>query len=484
MAADIFQCKNINIIVYVLVALFGIGSWVDINGLWVELPVMVPHLPEGWKLPSYLSVIIQMANIGPLLVTAMYVFCKSYMKERVAVYAVLGIGATSCLLLSFFWQETTYIAGGFHSTALLVLQFFLALTDCTTSVLFLPFMATFKAEYMTGYFIGEGLSGLVPSIVALTQGVGQLTCKNISSLNSTTNVTSYSIQPIYHSIRFSVEEFFYFLCAMLVISIVSFTILNYTSYCKKEKVKHQDDYEEVESSTDNQMMSSYELNPDQAFSISAQNFENNSNEFINPSALSSRNQLMKKNKQLDIDSKSVDIIQFREILSTKLFIYYLVLTAWVNCLSNGALPSLQTYSTLPFGNDAYHLSATLANIANPLACMVAFFITVKSSIVISVLTFLGTAIAGYIISLAVESPNPVLYNTTAGSVIVIAAWILVVFILTFIKVSIAGIFREEGKKALLWIGGISQVGSAIGAIVTFVLVNVYEMFESAPTCPS
>lgn len=58
------------------------------------------------------------------------------------------------------------------------------------------------------------------------------------------------------------------------------------------------------------------------------------------------------------------------------------------------------------------------------------------------------------------------------------------FTLTFVKVSIAGIFREEGKKALLWIGGISQVGSAVGAIVTFVLVNVYEMFESAPTCQS
>jgi hypothetical protein len=40
----------------------------------------------------------------------------------------------------------------------------------------------------------------------------------------------------------------------------------------------------------------------------------------------------------------------------------------------------------------------------------------------------------------------------------------------------------EGRKALLWIGGISQVGSAAGAIVLFLLVNVYEMFESAPAC--
>lgn len=59
---------------------------------------------------------------------------------------------------------------------------------------------------------------------------------------------------------------------------------------------------------------------------------------------------------------------------------------------------------------------------------------------------------------------------------------MVVFILTFVKVSIAGIFRKEGRKALLWIGGISQVGSAAGAIVLFLLVNVYEMFESAPAC--
>ena len=46
-------------IVYVLVMLFGISSWIDINGLFVELPLMVNVLPEGWNLPSYISLIIQ-----------------------------------------------------------------------------------------------------------------------------------------------------------------------------------------------------------------------------------------------------------------------------------------------------------------------------------------------------------------------------------------------------------------------------------------
>lgn len=35
---------------HALVALFGMGSWLSVNGLWVELPVVVKDLPEGeWE---------------------------------------------------------------------------------------------------------------------------------------------------------------------------------------------------------------------------------------------------------------------------------------------------------------------------------------------------------------------------------------------------------------------------------------------------
>jgi hypothetical protein len=39
---------------------------------------------------------------------------------------------------------------------------------------------------------------------------------------------------------------------------------------------------------------------------------------------------------------------------------------------------------------------------------------------ISMLTLIGSGIAGYIIYVAVESPRPVLYNTTEGSVLVVS----------------------------------------------------------------
>ena len=47
------------ILVDLLAILFGISSWISINGLWVELPMLVSHLPEQWALPSYLSIIVQ-----------------------------------------------------------------------------------------------------------------------------------------------------------------------------------------------------------------------------------------------------------------------------------------------------------------------------------------------------------------------------------------------------------------------------------------
>lgn len=35
------------VLTHVLVALFGMGSWAAVNGIWVELPVVVKELPEG-----------------------------------------------------------------------------------------------------------------------------------------------------------------------------------------------------------------------------------------------------------------------------------------------------------------------------------------------------------------------------------------------------------------------------------------------------
>lgn len=59
-------------------------------------------------------------------------------------------------------------------------------------------------------------------------------------------------------------------------------------------------------------------------------------------------------------------------------IFTYILVAFVNVLTNGVLPSVQTYSCLSYGPVAYHLAVTLSSMANPLACFFSMFLPTRS----------------------------------------------------------------------------------------------------------
>ncbi len=324
------------LLVHMLACAFGLGSWVAVNGLWVELPLIVNTLPEAWELPSYLTVIIQLANLGPLLVTLTHKLCPSRLKEKFVIYAILSIGVVSCILLAFFWDETTIVAGASHSTAFFIITFFLALVDCTSSVTFLPFMMQLPAKYITTYFIGEGLSGFIPGVIALAQGVGIAKCVNSSEGNHTGG-ESWAIKTEYLPPNFSTEVFFFFLAAMMCISLAAFVALTRLPRT-------------YELSTEN-------LVPDAAASVSSG--------LDNPGA-----EIDEKDLKRQGESRAQPADRQHNMYQLA-FIYFLVV--WVNAATNGLLPSVQTYSCMPYGNLAYHLAAALSSVANPLACTVAMF---------------------------------------------------------------------------------------------------------------
>ena len=65
----------------------------------------------------------------------------------------------------------------------------------------------------------------------------------------------------------------------------------------------------------------------------------------------------------------------------------------------------------------------------------------------------------------------------------VSIWVLGGLLLTYSKVSIANIFRPLGSRALMWIGVMQQVGSFFGAVLFYLIINVWSLFESAPYCP-
>lgn len=385
--------------VFAFVCVFASSSWIGLNAVWVELPLMIGVLPESWTLPSYLVVVIQVANVGPLMYTVARRLAPGRVRDWVVVYAIVGIGLASCLLLAFHWDKTTTFVGGGegkHATALLALAFFLALVDCTSSVVFLPYMAQYAAPYLTAFYVGEGLSGLVPSALGLVQGVGG----DPDCVIETVNGTGHEVVPLYGPPRFSVGVFFGILSALLCCSGVAFTLLHFHPKFSAYRSHRQVAIDRTDSDTQSLLSrddvnhviassSSYQSTPWPADSRSGAG----AGAGVAPSNFS------------PFGSESVAL---------------LATVACVNALSNGVLPAIQSYSCLPYGSLAYSLAVRLAVLANPVACFLGLVVRVRAAGVCVAMATVGAALAGYQIALAALSPRPPLQDHVIGSILAVS----------------------------------------------------------------
>lgn len=143
------------------------------------------------------------------------------------------MGTLACLFLAIFWDHTVYIGGSLHSLPLLILFGILCLVDTTSSVTFLPFMVGFQPMFITTYYIGEGMSGLIPSILVLAQGASNGVCSNYTAINSTINETYIVPYTEYQDPRFSVSVFFAMICVLMGMCGLAFYLLNNLKIAKK-----------------------------------------------------------------------------------------------------------------------------------------------------------------------------------------------------------------------------------------------------------
>nr|ACO15666.1 C20orf54 homolog precursor [Caligus clemensi] len=417
----------------ILAVFFGISAWISINGLWVELPLLVQRLPEKWNLASYLSVIIQIANLGPIFYSVLRCWLgENRTGQGIAIYSLLIIGTVSSFILSMGWDITTVIGGKEHSTMLFSLVFCLSFVDCTSSVPFLPYMAFLKDIYLNSYLIGEGLSGFIPSIVALAQGSGgNPVCANMSDSNG-----NWEVRPYHQPPRFSIQSFFFFLFCMMTLSFLGFTLMNILPQFKSESASTSSRASMVYSPS----KSVHDERPSEVcYSFNSQ-----------PSSMEPP-----KNSIL----------------------FLLSIQGFTCFLSNGALPSIQTFSCLPYGNTVYHLCVTLNAMANPLMAFLAFFLPCKSDKLIGAITGVGGIFAAVVFVTALHSPE-MLWGQYLGGFVTIFSWVIYGGLFSYVKVSIAGTCRNISNSALFWCGAVTQIGSALGTLIMFLVVNHTSIFKA------
>jgi len=143
-------------------------------------------------------------------------------------------------------------------------------------------------------------------------------------------------------------------------------------------------------------------------------------------------------------------------------------------LSNGALPSIQSYSCLPYGNTVYHLAVTFTAMANPLMAFLAFFLPCSRQRVVVPLALAACALSSFMIATALHSPA-MLGGAQLGGSLVVITWVVTGALFSYVKVSVAGMCRDAGW--LFHCGAVTQAGSAGGALLMFLLVNQAQLFQ-------
>ncbi|KAF5920943.1 solute carrier family 52, riboflavin transporter, member 2 [Diceros bicornis minor] len=429
------------VLTHLLVALFGMGSWAAINGIWVELPVVVKDLPEGWSLPSYLAVLVALGNLG-LLVVTLWRRLAPGKGERAPIQVVQMLSMVGAALLALLWHHVAPVAGQLHSVAFLTLALVLALACCASNVTFLPFLSHLPPPFLRSFFLGQGLSSLLPCLLALVQGVGRLECPP-----APTNGTPGP--PHYFPERFPASTFFWALTALLVTSAAAFQGLLLLLPSPPS-------------------IPTGGPGPDLRMGApGVEEEEEEASPLQEPLSQAAGTTASPDPKAHQLSTHSACLLG---------------LLAVTNALTNGVLPAVQSFSCLPYGRLAYHLAVVLGSAANPLACFLAMGVLCRSLAGLGGLSLLGMLFGAYLMALAVLSPCPPLVGTFAGVVLVVLSWVLCLGVFSYVKVATSSLLHGGGRPALLAAGVAIQVGSMLGAVTMFPPTSIYHVFHSGKDC--
>ena len=277
-------------------------------------------------------------------------------------------------------------------------------------------------------------------MLALIQGAGEVQCVNVSSEANRTfpngtehNVTEYNVYPQYEQPLFSVRVYFTVVSVMIALSAAAFVVLNKWSYCRSEFVRYKEHHMTVPYEEEDEgkrgRLSSYGSVDEQIGHVNGGVDNKTSRMDSNRGSAHMDYEANSSRETLQISYSGSTKARFREMwknlvylqnLSRVKFFWLLFLVLIVNITLTTFLPSVQIYTVLPYGLDYYHLTTSLVQMANPVACFFALFIMAEQVWIISVITALGQVIVAYLIYLAALSPEPPMHNRSGGGEIAVS----------------------------------------------------------------
>ncbi|CAF1276533.1 unnamed protein product [Didymodactylos carnosus] len=375
--------------IYSLFIFFGIGTGVDLNGIWTELPLIVPRVPEHSSVSSQMGMLSDVANVAPLFIALIHRLTHGSSSYEVpAIILIYSVYICMPFLLSFTWFKTLYFIGQQRSIYLLVCTFCVALGACSINVTFLPFLNRFDKYWLNVYFAGESLSSLVPALLGLIQGVPkQPNCTTFyDETKNQTRTEAEHFAPL-----FTVEIYFLCLSAIMCLSLTAFLILwrgivptskqqGYINLSVKQITEH-------DSSPQKPLCNITET--------SSHNVTQNNEKF------------------------------------TREAIICLIATLWSNFILLGCMPSITSYALNPYGTRTYHYIIILCEFCYPFVSLVSMLKpklfqlrSLSLTLVVCFSTIMGTSAFAYIFVAAKMAPCSPLVDYLSGKILIVRYFIL------------------------------------------------------------
>ena len=410
---------------YLLLTLVFLSSWTDINGIFAELPQIILTQPEGWKLGVYLALITNFGNIAPLILVVIKCLSKKNHFSPIPInYTVIFIGMLACFFLIFFWQHTAIIRNEKYSLALLILAFFLSLLDCTSSVSFADYIQQYQSRFTNALFLGESLTSIIPSLLAISQGNGQLRCLPSNQTNQTI--------PVYQVARFSVSIYFLCLFFLLTISFMAFILLQWTTIARhsrqKQSLQSRDEHVEV------------------------------LNTFLNENP-----------------PPTIHLTKISYVLLS-------LACTYTSSILFGMLLSISTYVLMPYGHRIFYLGTILSPWMLTLIWIFGLIKPLISKPFITLWIFLGSIFFVCDLFVAFKSPCPPFVNTSQGNILILIIWLSTYVFIGYPRLVIANYVRQYSSNGMFWYGVHVQIGALVGSIVAFLFIESFSFFTERMPC--
>ena len=416
------QLSNVSITVYILFILFGLVSWTAANGVLSESPVLTAILPECYRLTSFIVIIVQCANIGPITYLIIWCLVKLAWKKTLflniaAIYCTLIFALIASVCIAIFWNQKIVISDVTISLAFFILTGCLAISDCTSTILFLPFVALYPTAYISALYIGEGLSGVVPSLWALVQGSPSRECSQTGSHID--------------GVRFTPTLYFLVITVITVISLIAFTLILLLPSARRERHK---------------------------MSAALSNNQSSDNEDI-------------ADEETIAHTNSAN-------LSYLNIVQYISIQIILCIFANSFLYSIAPYFTLPYGSSTFLLTLNLTLIAVPIGSLLGGLFNPRKLLTLWCLLAIYLLAAIWLIFLAVCGEQKPMQGSIIGEFHVIVLLSLTGLIAGYVKVGLGVLAKNEGGSTyLLLIAIATQIGSFIGGLAAYLLVNYSQLFS-------